>query len=352
MLNRLFQKIFAFIYLFYKISFSSWIKLYSSKAETVIWVKTNPIFSIKRYVLANDLLADVALIESLVSNGIPFKIVIGKNIGRTCNSNIFYTVSENCNPYNVANYSASLFHVAEQLGKQGNYLYPKVDELKYWENKGYMQSQFVKHNINHPRTVILDRNYDKQEIANLKYPLLLKEVHSAGSRGISKILDQSDLVGNLDRIWAKGHSQVLIQKLVDMRKDLRVVVLNSRVTSFYWRVNPTKEWRPTATSFGNNTEFDNFPKKWEDTFILYLKKMNLTTGAFDVAWEKDNTDSAPLILEVSPFYQLNPVLPERFSGISYKKYKRKLFIYDSYYKKYIDVVFENQKNITNLNLSR
>ena len=352
MINRLLQKIFAFFYLFIKISKSKWIKYYDTNSTNVIWIKTNPIFTLKNYLLRNDLLSDFALIDSIANNKMKYKIVFGKNIGKYSNSKILFTVSENCNPYNLANYSASLFHVSEQLFKQGNTLYPKINELKYWENKGYMQSQFLKHNINHPTTIILERNYLDIEISDLKYPFLLKEIHSAGSRGITKISDINDLQFNLKNIWNKGHSQVLIQQLVDMRRDLRVVILNKEVISFYWRVNPSDEWRPTATSFGNNTEFGNFPEKWKETFVLYLEKMELTTGAFDIAWEKDNIETEPLVLEVSPFYQLNPVLPERFSEISYKKYKRKLFIYDAYYKRYIDVVFENQKNITNLNLPK
>ena len=350
MLNRLFQKIFGLLYLLIKISKINWIKYYNSDSDIIIWVKTNPIFTIKSYLLNNDLLSDFALIESLVENKLKYKVVFGKNIGKVCNSSIFYTVSESCNPYNLADYSGSLFYVANQLSKQGNKLFPKEHELKYWENKGYMQSEFLKHNISHPFTIILDRKYSKSDVSNLEYPLLLKEIHSAGSRGITKILNHEELLISLRKIWDKGHSQVLIQKLVEMRRDLRVVILNSQVTSFYWRVNPSKEWRPTATSFGNNTEFGNFPNKWKDTFISYLKSMDLSTGAFDVAWENDNLESNPLILEVSPFYQLNPSLPKRFREISYKDYKKKLFVYDAYYKKYIDIVFDNQKKITDLNL--
>ncbi len=350
MINRFLQKLFAFCYLLIKISKLNWIRYYSSKSHTIIWIKTNPILSIEKYLLNNDLLADFALIESIVRNQINYKVVFGKNIGKIYNSKIYYTVSESCNPYNLANYSASLIHVAEELSKQGNNMFPKTDQVKYWENKGYMQAQFLKLGINHPHTILLNRNYNKDDILNLQYPILLKEIHSAGSRGISKISNYNELLIKLDIIWKKGHSQVLIQKLINMRKDLRVVLFKSEVISYYWRVNPTKEWRPTATKFGNNTEFGNFPEKWKDTFVQYLKKMNLTTGAYDVAWENDDLNSFPLILEVSPFYQLNPILPKRFSNLSYKEYKKKLFISDSYYIKYVNIVFENQERITSLYL--
>ena len=74
--------------------------------------------------------------------------------------------------------------------------------------------------------------------------------------------------------------------------------------------------------------------------------MNLVTGAFDIAWEDDNIENEPLVLEISPSYQLNPEIPERYKAISYKNFKKKLLIKDAYYKLYVDVVFQNRNEIT------
>ncbi|WP_162846425.1 ATP-grasp domain-containing protein [Flavobacterium dankookense] len=324
-----------------------WIKNYDKNADTIIWIKTNPFTTLLRYLKHNDLLSDFALIESIAIRNIPFKIVIGNNIGKYNNKTIFYTVSENCNPYKVANYSATLFHTVHELENQGNKLFPETSEIEYWENKAFMQEQFLKLGINHPKTIILNRNYSINELDNLQFPALIKEIHSAGSRGITKVNSKEDLLKNLDKIWAKGHSKTIVQKLVDMRRDLRVVILNGEVISFYWRVNSSKEWKPTATSFGNTTEFGNFPEQWKSLFIDFLHKMNLPTGAFDITWEKDDLNSQPLVLEVSPSYQLNPSLPERYKSITYKEYKKKLFVSDAYYKEYVDIVFNCRKQITN-----
>lgn len=345
-INRLFSKIFAFLYLFLKISKLKWIKNHDKNAEIIVWIKTNPLTTLLRYLKHNDLLSDFALIESIATRNIPFKIVVGKNIGKYNNKTIFYTVSENCNPYRLANYSATLYHTVEQLEKQGNSLFPKTDEIEYWENKAFMQEQFLKLGINHPKTLILNRNYNLSELDNVEFPALIKEIHSAGSRGITKVISKEDLLDKLNKVWAKGHSKTIIQKLVDMRRDLRVVILNGEVISFYWRVNSTNEWKPTATSFGNTTEFGNFPEQWKSLFVEYLQKMNLPTGAFDITWEKDDLNSMPLVLEVSPSYQLNPSLPERYKSITYKEYKKKLFVSDAYYRQYVDIVFDARKKIT------
>ena len=74
--------------------------------------------------------------------------------------------------------------------------------------------------------------------------------------------------------------------------------------------------------------------------------MNLPTGAFDITWEKDDLNSMPLVLEVSPSYQLNPSLPERYKSITYKEYKKKLFVSDAYYRQYVDIVFDARKKFT------
>lgn len=344
-INRLFSKVFAFLYLFLKISKRKWFRNYDRTSDTVIWIKTNPVTTLLRYLRHNDLLSDFALIDSVARRNIPFRIAIGKNIGKYNNKTIFYTVSENCNPYRLANYSATLYHTVKELENQGNALFPKTTEIEYWENKAFMQQQFLKLGINHPKTVILNRDHTSADLENIVFPALIKEIHSAGSRGITKVNSKEELLQKLKKVWDKGHSKTIVQKLVDMRRDLRVVVLDGEIISFYWRVNSTNEWKPTATSFGNTTEFGNFPGQWRSTFIDYLQKMDLPTGAFDITWEGDDITSAPLVLEVSPSYQLNPDLPQRYQSIPYKKYKKKLFVADAYYKKYVDVVFDCRDKI-------
>ena len=351
-INRLASKVLAFLYLFLKISKLKWFKNHSSDADVIVWIKTNPFTTLLRYLKHNDLLSDFALIEAIANRNIPFKIVIGNNIGKYNNKTIFYTVSENCNPYKLANYSATLYHTVEQLEKQGNQMLPKTEEIEYWVNKAFMQEQFLKLGINHPKTIILNRNYNPSKLDDIQFPALIKEIHSAGSRGITKVTSKEDLLGKLNKVWEKGHSKTIVQKLVDMRRDLRVVILDGEVISFYWRVNSTNEWKPTATSFGNSTEFGNFPEQWKSLFVDYLKKMNLPTGAFDITWEKDDLNTMPLVLEVSPSYQLNPSLPERYKNITYKEYKKKLFVSDAYYKVYVDIVFNSRAKITDYYFNR
>jgi hypothetical protein len=339
-INRLFSKIFAFIYLFYRMNWSKVIKNYNSNSNNIIWVKINPFFHLFDYLKYNDLLSDFTLINGIANEGLNFRISISNKIGKCVEKNIYYNISETCNYYQLSNYSNTLHFVINELEKQGNKVFPSTHEVSLWENKAIMQEFFLSQKISHPNTLILDRTYTEKDLTDVKYPILVKEIHSAGSRGVKKVNNQSELIETANLGFSKGHSKVLLQSLVNMRRDLRVIVMGDKIILYYWRVNNSKEWRPTATSFGNTTEFGNFPEKWRDFFIESLKKLNIPTGAFDIAWENDDIDTTPLVLEVSPSYQPNPEIPTQYKHLPFKEYKKKLFIKNAYHKEYIDKVFE------------
>jgi hypothetical protein len=345
--NRVLSKVLATVYLFNKVSFFRILKNHDRSSRNIVWIKVNPLLNILSYLKFNDLLTDLSLINGLIENDKKFKIVFGKNIGKANNCTIYYGISETANPYSVANYSKSLYFSVKLIESQGNKMFPNPESILFWENKDYMHEEFMKKQINHPETIIYKLNQN-QNLPKINYPVLIKEIHSAGSKGLYLIKNEFDLYQKIDTISKKGHNSILIQKLINMRKDLRVVVVNEKVTSFYWRVNPDSEWKPTATSFGGYTDFGNFPSQWEALFIDYTKKLGLLTCAYDVTWENDDLNTDPIILEVSPHYQLNPELPSQFKNMPYKKWKQKVFIRNAYHTEYVKVVLANFSRLVKL----
>ena len=350
-IKRLFSKIFAFFYLLSKINFEKKKRTNNQFSDTVVWVKVNPIKNILSYLKYNDLLSDLSLIFALQEKNVNFKIVFGSQIGRVSNKTIFYSISETCNPYMLANYSASLFYTLKLIESQNNVLLPKIQNVLLWENKGYMQRKFNELEINHPETIIINRLTSLEEIIIPSFPLLIKEIHSAGSRGIHLVNSHYELSEVINSVFSKGHNELLIQQLVNMRKDLRLVLHGEKVVSYYWRINPDSIWKPTATSFGGLTKFHDLPTEWISLFVEYLKRLDLETAAFDIAWQNDDVTTSPLVLEVSPSYQLNPELPSEYKDIPYKIWKKKLFIRKPYYKEYVDVVLKNNLRIIEAYLS-
>jgi hypothetical protein len=136
-----------------------------------------------------------------------------------------------------------------------------------------------------------------------------------------------------------------------MRADLRAIVVGDRVVLHYWRRNTAAEWRPTSTSRGSVVDFWNFPEQWRSAIVDAVRKLGLRTGALDIAWEKDDTLTPPLILEVSPVYQPNPEPPPRYRHMPYYEYKKKCFVPGSYFVKYIDTVFSIKKKLYDLYFS-
>jgi len=106
-----------------------------------------------------------------------------------------------------------------------------------------------------------------------------------------------------------------------MRRDLRVICVGDEIVHYYWRINNDKDWKPTSTGKGSSVDFEFFPEQWRDFILSEFKKFNIPTGAFDVAWENDDLNTQPLILEVSPTYQVNPKVSNPKHLEAYGKFK-------------------------------
>ena len=74
-------------------------------------------------------------------------------------------------------------------------------------------------------------------------------------------------------------NSLIFQKLVDMRLDIRVLVVGNQIMNHYWRKNPHDEWRPTSTNFGSYLDFSPLPDNVVNTSISYLKKIRIDNGS-------------------------------------------------------------------------
>ena len=73
-----------------------------------------------------------------------------------------------------------------------------------------------------------------------------------------------------------------------------------------------------------------------------LEKLNLDTGAFDIAWNNDDLNTEPYFLEVSPFYQPNPIPKFDLNKLNYGDWKNSFSIKNNYNKEVIDLIFKIQ----------
>jgi hypothetical protein len=350
-MNKKILLVFYFFGLLTKVNWLKIIKLNSKKSENILWVYQLAPGGLHAYFFDNNFLNDLALVQSFVQCNTNFNLRIGLNIGNTSGKNIFYTISKDFNVFGLPNHSATLIHVVEELEKQNNTLFPSLNELKYWENKSFMHRKFDELNINCPKTWIVSKPEDLFPLKEqLKFPCLLKECNSSGAAGVFQVKDYASLFELINQKNQEGKYEFLVQLLINMRRDLRVIIVGEEIVLHYWRINESKEWKPTSTGHGSKVDFITFPNQWRKEIVNILKTLEISTGAFDVTWENDDLATEPIILEVSPAYMPNPPVPEKWKDIPYSEFKNKLSIKNSYRNEYINIVFKIKQKVVELHL--
>ena len=339
-LLKIIRRVIFLFYLFKKTNFKG--LTFNNNAELVIWA---PIFSWK-YFIRDRILMDFAHINSLSNQGKKFNLFFKKDIGKFYSKKIFIAYDFEQNIFSFNDYTRQLSFIIDELEKQNNIVFPSSKEYQYWENKQYMHEMFNFLKIPHPKTQIINSK-SNLDVSSLKYPFLIKEVHSCQSNGVFKI----ENLNQLNELKIKD-SVFLVQELLNMRRDIRVTIVGNEIVHFYWRINNQTDWMPTSTGKGSSVDFENFPEKWRNFIINEFLKMNLVTGALDIAWENDDLNTKPLILEISPTYQLNPKTSNINFLNEYGKYKKySMFGNESYLSQYITQTFDIVTLITKKRLS-
>ena len=205
-----------------------------------------------------------------------------------------------------------------------------------------MHEKFKELDISHPKTVTIKKGQNFTLPDTFKFPILYKPAHGSGSTGIIKI-DSAIEFDNKIKNFKK--EDFLIQEWVDMRCDLRLIFIGDELVLHYWRKNNSALWSPTSTGHGSSVDFEKLPTKWMDFIFNEYKKLNLKAGAFDITWEKDDFDSKPLILEVSPSFMPNPAPLGEFLEKPYKDFKNSFWGKNAYHKQYINLVFDLKKKL-------
>lgn len=324
--------LYRFYYLFLRTSFKG---ISSQDERVVVWVY---IYG-RKYFFSDELVNTCAIINALSRKGIKFNIKLGKKIGLLVNKEVYFTYSRSYDPYRFANHSENMKYICKQLEQQGCQVFPSSYEVQFWENKAYMHQKFEELGISTPETHLYT-SLPELLSKRIVYPYLIKEEHSFSSYGVHKINSEEQLIKLIDETFFLRNRQIVVQELLNMKRDLRVILVGNKIVLHYWRINTDKEWKPTSTSHGSDVDFVSFPEQWRSFIIQQFKALGLRTGAFDIAWQNDDLSTTPLILEVSPYYQPNPPVDPKEMGISYGEYKQKFLLKSGYDQRFVDVVFK------------
>ena len=291
-----------------------------ASADVVVWVPPLPPL---RYLGSDNELRDAALCLALHEHGTKYRILRGPHLGSLVGQRVFLHIGQHLNPFGFTDYSAIWPYIIGELEEAGNTVFPSKHEAALWENKAHMHRLFEARGVQAPTTELVPCCELEAFVQGRPFPFLLKEVHSCSSWGVHKVTSAADVHKVVAAVSARNPREiVLVQELLDMRRDLRAIVVGDEVVSHYWRINLASEWKPTATGHGSRVDFGNFPERWRGEIVGALAKLGVRNGAFDVAWRGDNLETEPLFLEVSPQYQPNPAVAEGELTGNYGEWKK------------------------------
>lgn len=317
---------------FFSIPILDYFRFYDRNSNNVIWIMGLNI----RYFFTTSILWDLATISAIIKSRKSYSICINFDIKKLKSKHIFYTIHSKYNVFGFDNYVSIFDYLITEILQNDNVLFPSLAQTKFWENKAYMHRKFEELNIPTPKTFIFNKhNVDYKLLENF-YPCIIKLIHSYESKGIFKINNFEELKKFVDT-FDLSNQDFLVQEILNMRRDLRVIFVNNKIEHFYWRVNNSKEWRPTATSNGNSVDFTSFPEMHRKIIEDYSFKLGLSIGAFDIAWQNDDLNNTPNVLEVSPVFSPNPKTDDNYFLQNYGKFKKLISLkgYDYLYVKEI-----------------
>ncbi len=332
-----------------RINIVKFISLYDRNSVNVIWVLKKYSF---KSILNNNYLNDIALIKAFCDVGVRFRLKIGCDMKGLTKLKLFYNISKELNYVNLSDHNVILYSIIRSLEEQGNYCFPSSGEVKVWENKKHMHKLFEMNSVNSPTT------YDSSKLKDLNgynelsnYPYLVKESHSAGGSGIYLVNNFEELISITNNLKNIGVTDFLIQERIEMRRDLRIIVIGNRVVLHYWRINTSAEWKITSTREGSQVDFEFLPAGIEDKVLEYTKLLNLSAAAFDVTYANDDFSTEPIILEVSPAFMPNPKQRFGIGELSYSRYKKLLFRIPNYSIDYVNIVMDLKLELLNYQLN-
>ena len=151
-------------------------------------------------------------------------------------------------------YYPSVFY-ADLLDAMGKSLFPSYHTYKCVQDKIKQSALFALLDIPHPRTRVYYGKRQQMRITrDFDFPLIAKTPRgSALGRGVYRIEDAAQLAQ-----YCARHFAAYIQEYLPVARDIRAVVIGTRVVHAYWRIAAPGEFR-TNVSAGGRVELADIP---------------------------------------------------------------------------------------------
>jgi len=335
--SHLTYQLFLIYFLYKKFSFNLLFKKYKKNSKNVVWIFPQFPFGLVKYFGSAAVFQDMALIFSLLKEIDDFRFFVGPKIGSLRKVNFFYSFTDKHNPFLFESNSRFLSSKISLLESQDCKVYPKLSDLRLWEDKEHMYKMFNKYKIPFPRTVIF-KTFDEESsildsVRNFSFPFLVKEHFGNHSKGIFHISDFSEFKDILLLLKKKKVSTFAVQELINDETDYRVIIVGSKILQTYKRDKKnSKGWVTTSTSNGSVIDFSPLTKELEEKFIHFSNLLDLSNAAFDASIN----DNKITVYEVSSSYLTNPEPSKKYRNKAYIDFKKS---YRDFAKSRVDIVF-------------
>ena len=167
---------------------------------------------------------------------------------------------------------------ADLFDAMGKTTFPSYHTYKCVQDKIKQTALFEMLNLSHPRTRVFYGNRQKRKILDhFRFPFIAKIPRgSALGRGVYLIHNENALHNYLKQI-----GPAYVQEYLPIDRDIRVVVIGSRIVHAYWRIAPPDEFRSNV-ALGGRISLKAVPEKARDLALQVARSCRWNDVGIDI----------------------------------------------------------------------
>ena len=171
---------------------------------------------------------------------------------------------------------------ADLFDAMGKRTFPSYHTYKCVQDKIKQTALYQLLNLPHPRTRVFYGNRQKKLIQEyFEFPFIAKIPRgSALGRGVYLIQNEEELHNYLDQI-----RPAYIQEYLPIERDIRVVVIGSRIVHAYWRIAPENDYRSNV-AVGGQISLDEVPRGARDLALQITRSCCWDDVGIDICEHK------------------------------------------------------------------
>lgn len=195
-------------------------------------------------------------------------------------------------------------YVAEKLNLPGL----PYESVKILQNKGLFRKFLKDNGFNVPQAKSFKtKTVSEEDLFGFSYPLIVKPVDSAGSKGVKKVHNFSELTQNIDEALKYSFSkEFIVEEFIEKKgcsSDTDCFSVNGKLefVSFsnqYFDLKAANPFTPSAYSWPSSMSQGNI-KILTNELQRLISLLNLSTSIYNIE-TREGIDGKPYIMEVSP----------------------------------------------------